>query len=205
MTVQLNLPGSSATCASLIARARTQEANAWNELIDLYGPLIAHWCYRCNLDSHSVADCVQDVFAAVASSLDTYQSTKDSGGFRSWLWTITSNKIKDFFRRNRHRVAASGGSSAFARLQLIPDAISESIPEDEPSSEIQLHELVARGLNQVRAEFKPRTWQIFERTVIDQLPTASVAAEFGIQASAVRQIRSRVLRRLRLQLGDLDE
>jgi len=58
-------------------------------------------------------------------------------------------------------------------------------------------------LEQVRAEFKPKTWKIFERTVVDQLPTDIVAKEFNVSAATVRKIRSRVLRRLRLQLGDL--
>lgn len=205
-TVESNSKSSGATRASLIARARSRQSAAWQELVELYGPLVAHWCTRCKLDSHSAADCVQEVFAAVARSLDRFQPEKTNGAFRSWLWTIASNKIRDHVRRNRHQSPAVGGSTALQHLHDLPDSNSSddaSIPDEEPSSDVALQHLVARGLEQVRGEFEVRTWTIFQRTVIDQIPTHAVAVEFQISAAAVRQIRSRVLRRLRQQLGDL--
>ena len=205
-TVGATEPGSNssgATRASLIARARGQQSAAWEELVELYGPLVAYWCSRCGLDSHSTADCVQEVFTAVSRSLGRFQELKTSGAFRSWLWTITSNKIKDAVRHTRTQAPGVGGSTALQRLAELPDEFS--IPDEEPSNATELQQLVARGLEQVRAEFEPRSWTIFLRTVVDQLPTDIVAREFNISAATVRQIRSRVLRRLRLQLGDLSD
>ncbi len=126
---------------------------------------------------------------------------KVSGAFRSWLWKITSNKIRDQIRRNSRQTRSTGGSTALQKLNELPDAIC--IPEEEPSEAIELQQLVARGLAQVRGEFETRSWAIFERSVVDQLTTEAVAAEFGVSSAAVRQVRSRVLRRLRQQLGDL--
>lgn len=192
---------SGTTRASLLSRARSRDPDAWRELVELYGPLVAHWCYRCGLDSHSTADCVQDVFAAVAGALQRYEPKRASGAFRSWLWTISANKLRDVARRERRQVRPVGGSTALQRLRDISDAAV--VPDEEPSATRELERLAARGLEQVRAEFEPRSWAIFQRAVIDQLPTANVAAEFQITPAAVRQIRSRILRRLRQQLGDL--
>jgi len=186
---------------SLIARARGQQSAAWEELVELYGPLVAHWCSRCGLDSHTTADCVQEVFTAVARSLGRFQAAKGSGAFRSWLWTIAANKIKDAIRKARTQTPGAGGSTALQRLSELPD--ESSIPTEEPSDADQLQQVVARSLEQVRVEFESRTWTIFQRTVIDQLPTDLVAKELSITPATVRQIRSRVLRRLRMQLGDL--
>ncbi len=55
----------------------------------------------------------------------------------------------------------------------------------------------------MRGEFTERSWGIFERSVIDNVPTAVVAQQFQVTDATVRQIRSRILRRLRQQLGDL--
>lgn len=197
------MPFSDATRASLLSRAREHDSQAWNELVELYGPLIAHWCYRCQLNSQQAADVVQDVFASIAKSLGNYHAKKENGAFRSWLWTITSNKIKDHYRRNDGQAIGTGGSTALASLEQIPDA-TDRIPDVEPTDDAQISELVSRGLQQVRAEFEPRTWDIFRRVVIDQIATAIVAQEFGVTAAAVRQVRSRVLRRLRQQLGDIE-
>lgn len=190
------------TRASLLSRARDRDSQAWSELVDLYGPLIAHWCYRCGLNNQSAADIVQEVFAAVSRSIKGFEAQRKTGAFRAWLWTVTSNKIKDSVRSQGDQPLASGGSTGQYRLEQLPDPAH--IPDDEPTDEFQLGELVSRGLEQVQAEFEPRTWDIFRRTVIDQIATSIVAQEFCVTPAAVRQARSRVLRRLRQQLGDIE-
>jgi RNA polymerase sigma-70 factor (ECF subfamily) len=62
--------------------------------------------------------------------------------------------------------------------------------------------LVRRALEQVRSEFEPRSWQAFWRTTIDGMTVAIVAEELGMSPSTIRQHRSRILRRLRQQLGE---
>ena len=197
---------SDATRASLLSRARQHDSRAWHELVDLYGPLIAHWCRRSGLDHHASADCVQQTFTAVLRSLNGYQARKLSGSFRSWLWTIASNKIRDHRRSSRREASGVGGSTALQALQQLPmDELSEEVLTDaEPVDAEQLSALVARAREQIREEFAPRTWEIFSRAVVDQIPTAMVAQEFSVTPAAVRQARSRILRRLRQQLGDIE-
>ena len=194
-----SVPASGLTRGSLIFRARDRDPGAWQELVDLYGPLVAHWCRRCGLDCHASADCVQEVFTAISRSLPAYEPVRASGAFRSWIWTITANKIRDYLRRNRRQPQAAGGTTAYQQLAELAD-----VPDTEPTSAADVRQLVARSMEQIRGEFEPRTWAVFQRSVVDQIATAIVAGEFEIQPAAVRQIRSRILRRLRQQLGDVD-
>ncbi|MEO1527549.1 MAG: sigma-70 family RNA polymerase sigma factor [Planctomycetota bacterium] len=189
------------TRESLLSRARRQDSLAWAELVDLYGPLIAHWCGRCGLDSHATSDVIQEVFSAVSRSLATFQPQRREGSFRAWLWTITSNKIRDRARQTARNAAGEGGSTAMHRIHAVADPIS--VPDSEPSEEGAINELLARGMGQIREEFAERSWEIFQRAVVDGVTTAKVAEEFGVSAAAVRQTRSRILRRLREHLGDL--
>ena len=62
---------------------------------------------------------------------------------------------------------------------------------------------IQRALRLLQNEFEARTWQSFWRAAVDGLSTAEVAAEMGMTVSAVRMARSRILRRLREELGDL--
>src|SRR5436309_2947113 len=55
-------PAFPATSLSLLARARTREAAAWERLVDLYAPLVYHWCRRCGLSAEDSADVFQEVF-----------------------------------------------------------------------------------------------------------------------------------------------
>lgn len=191
-------PSLNRTRLSLLERARRRDAEAWKTLVDLYGPLVAGWGHKCLRDPHAVADCVQDVFAAVSVSLDTFEPKLETGSFRAWLWTITRNKIRDHTRRVARHPIAKGGSTMIGVLNGVAD-----VPVEEPTDSVQLSQLTRRALDQVQAEFEPRTWTAFCRTVIDGISTAQVAEELGITAATVRQHKSRILRRLRHQLGDV--
>jgi RNA polymerase sigma-70 factor (ECF subfamily) len=133
--------------------------------------------------------------------LDRFEPRQETGSFRGWLWSITRNKIRDAIRKRSANPVGLGGSTALAKFHEQVDPIS--LPDHEPSEASQIDQLFTRGLKQVQGEFAPRTWEIFQRNVVDGLATASVAAEFNIQSASVRQIRSRVLRRLRQQFGDV--
>ncbi len=195
---------SSATRMSLLSRARAGHPAAWRELVELYGPLVASWCLKSRMDSHATADCVQEVFASVSQALTSFRPTRQTGSFRAWLWTVTANKIRDAARIAKRTPIATGGSTALKDLQQIMSRESLSdIFTEEPTSSAELSRLTRRALEQVRGEFETRTWEIFQRAVVDQIPTSLVAEQFGVTAAAVRQARSRVLRRLRQQLGDV--
>lgn len=191
----------SSTHSSLLQRARLKEPAAWREFVSLYGPLVAHWCRRCGLNDDRVADCVQDVFVSVATSLHQHLPTTETGAFRAWLWTIARRRVIDLLRRNSRHAMGRGGSTAVQALRDVQDPLS--VPDEEPTGDLQLRELTRRALAQVQCEFEPSTWQAFWRSIVDGVSTALVARELNMSEASVRQARSRILRRLRQQLGDM--
>lgn len=194
------MPASSSdsTSPSLIHRVRSDDSTAWRELVELYSPLIAHWCRKQGLPPSAIHDCIQEVFFAVLKSLGEFQPTGNTGCFRAWLWTITRNKIVDSIRRKDRHGHATGGTTGLNAIRAVPDMLLEEEPTDGPS----FNQLLHRALDQVQNEFEAKTWQAFWRTTIDAIPARQVAEELAISPAAVRKYRSRVLRRLREQLGD---
>ena len=63
--------------------------------------------------------------------------------------------------------------------------------------------LSRRGLQLVRAEFENRAWGAFWRTAVEGQAPADVAEDLGMSVQAVYKAKSRVLRRLREELGDV--
>ena len=192
----------SSTSPTLLQRVRGGDADAWRRLTDLYGPLVFHWCRRQGVGEHDAADLTQDVFAAVTRAVRGFEQ-RSTGTFRGWLWTITRNRIRDFFRRRAADAGAGGGTAAWEQLAAVAESLSDD--PDEYTDKAQLNSLHRRGIELVRCQFEERTWQLFWQTVVEERPTSEVAAEFDISANAVRQASSRVLRRLRQELGDLPE
>ena len=188
------------TATSLLRRAQLDDADAWRTLTDLYGPLVYHWCRRMGLDEHRAADVFQEVFASVAGALGRFDLERRGGTFRGWLWRITRNKVLDVHRRQRAEPGAEGGTVAQQRLAELTDPFTDS--SLDPSDQTETTSLVHRALEVIRAEFEPRTWQAFWRAAVQQQPTAQIAADLQLSHASIRQAKSRVLRRLRVILGD---
>ena len=80
-----------------------------------------------------------------------------------------------------------------------------SVSADEtPSSggEIPLVGLLHRAMKAIRDEFEQRTWQAFWLTAAQGHAAPEAADRLGMTPAAVRKAKSRVLRRLRDELGD---
>ena len=163
------------------------------------------WFYsgagQANCPAAEVEDIAQDVFAAAAASLPGFRRDRPGDTFRGWLRGIARNHVLLYFRRSKGRPQPEGGSEALRRLQDLPDALA-SPPEDEAKEVSQLYR---RAVEQVRSEFQESTWQMFWWTVIEGRTPTALAAELNVTAAAVRQAKSRVLRRLKQEMGELIE
>jgi RNA polymerase sigma-70 factor (ECF subfamily) len=191
------ISGTGSTSSSLIARVQAHDADAWRRFVELYSPLVYFWCRRAGLQPSDAADVLQDTFQSVASGIGAFQHGGPGHSFRAWLWTIARNKLRDYFRRRNVQPQSLGGSGADEQLQklIADDDASESLPASASP-------LFARALQLVRAEFEDRTWDAFWRATVDGQPTEQVAADLGLSTNAVYKAKSRVLARLRRELGD---
>jgi RNA polymerase sigma-70 factor (ECF subfamily) len=194
---------SSGTSRSLLERARADDGAAWDRLVALYAPLVLHWCRSRGLQDPDVADVFQEVFLAVATHIGGFRKQQPGDTFRGWLRTITSNKVLDHFRRRQRHPGGVGGREAQDRMTLLPAPLHI---EEGSVAEVQAERgLFHRALELVRDEFEPRTWQAFWKTAVEDRQAADVAADLGMTPGAVRVAKSRVLQRLREELGDLLE
>jgi RNA polymerase sigma-70 factor (ECF subfamily) len=187
------------TSPSLLQRAGERDEEAWSRLVALYAPLVRYWCRRGGVGPDEVEDVTQDVFGAVALGLEQFRA-QPGGTFRAWLRGITRHKLIDHYKRRDRQPRGEGGSEALLRLQEEP-GLPESDGESEEAGEVSA--LYRRALELVRGEFEERTWQMFWRTAIDNQAADLVAGELGVTQAAVRKARSRILRRLREEVGDL--
>jgi RNA polymerase sigma-70 factor (ECF subfamily) len=185
------------TSLSLLERARRQDGEAWRRLLYLYTPLVTAWCARWHVRGQDAEDVGQDVFQAVAAGLDTFRRDRPGDTFRGWLRGITRNKLLDHLRGRQRHPQAPGGTDAHLHLQQVAE------PELPDDTEEDLRALYHRALELVRTEFEPRTAEAFWRAAVAGQSAAVIAAELGMTPAAVRKAKSRVLLRLRQEVGDL--
>lgn len=192
----------SSVSSTLLQRVKARRPEAWERLVDLYGPLVYRWCRLSGVAGEDAADVVQEVFGSVAAHVAEFRRENPGDSFTAWLATITRNKIRDFLRRRQGRPQARGGTDAHEQFLQVPE-LSELSQQSGQTHSGGL--LSRRALDVVRAEFENRTWEAFWRTAVDGQCPADVADDLGISVNAVYKAKSRVLRRLRSELGDLLE
>ena len=189
-----------ATSLTLLQRARGGDGDAWHRLVDLYTPLVYHWCRRWGLQAVDTDDVVQEVFLAASRSLDQFRKERAGDTFRGWLRGITRNKLLGFSRRRGSPADGQGGTEALLQLHALPDVVNGV---DPPEDTEPVSALLRRVLEQIRGEFEPRSWQAFWQVAVDGRTPADVAADLGMSVNAIRMAKCRVLRRLREESGDL--
>lgn len=194
------------TSRSLLVQLKEGRPAAWERLTSLYAPLVYHWCRTMRLAEQDMPDVFQQVFQSVASHIQGFHRDRPGDTFRHWLRAITRNKVRDHFRRNARQAQAAGGTDAqvyFSQLAA-PPADPEGADEgDAHDDEGEIRHLLRGALEQVRAQIHPQTWQAFWKVVVEGKTPEEVGEELAMRPGTVRVAKSRVLSRLRAELGEL--
>lgn len=197
---------SESTSTSLILRAQSLDPEAWKRVVFLYTPIVVGWARAAKLQDDGVEDVVQEVFQAVAKSIDKFEMGPGMPAFRGWLWGITRHKIKDLFRTRLNAPKALGGSHAQRQFMEIPNQEPPYDSESDFDSQkpfAQPDSIAFRALELIKNDFQENTWKAFWRVTIDDAPAADVAKDLGISVGAVYTAKSRVLKHLRNELDGL--
>jgi RNA polymerase sigma-70 factor (ECF subfamily) len=188
----------------LLKRVRAQDRAAWERLVSLYGPLVYHWCRQDGLQSQDAEDVGQEVFATVFRKVQDFRRERKEDTFRGWLRVIARNKVCDLQRRRQAGDQAGvGGTDPQEQMLQIAAEETDSAEQDSKPTEACL--LARRALELLRGEFTADKWQAFYRVVVEGEPAADVAAALGLSVNMVYLAKSRGLRRLREEFGELIE
>lgn len=193
------------TSLSLLGRARSNDEDAWRQLVHLYGPLVEKWCRQFGLQDDDTADVFQETFRTVSKHIESFVPGRSVASFRSWLKTIVRTRTMDHFRKNKRHLPGTGGTDAMVRMADVADPYAADVyadgDEDEAASEEAI--VVQRAMELIRGEFAPKNWAAFERVALKGESATEVAHEIGVAPQAIRQANYRIRRRLKLILEDL--
>lgn len=195
----------SSTSLSLLERAKANDHAAWKRLRDLYVPLVYQWCRQEGVPAADIPDVGQEVFLAVARNLVNFRRDRDGDTFRGWIRAITRNKIADLGRKRGPILPAAGGSDAHEWIASVaePTVVEDSDQDDpEQSDQQETRLLYARAIDLVTMEYPEWYKTAFLRIIVGGERPVDVAADMGKRASAIYNVKSRILRQLRIEFAD---
>jgi RNA polymerase sigma-70 factor (ECF subfamily) len=179
------------TPLSLLDRVRElNDPEDWRLFSQLYEPLIRRWVGRLVSQWDAIDDIVQEALKALLEGLPGFRHNLRPGAFRSWLRSITINRIR---RHWEARPLNQVRSSEWEQLQDPNSGLSRMWDEEHDRHVLKVL------LERIRPEFDDRTWAIFESVVFDEAKVRDVAEDFETSANAIYIIKARVLKRLRLE------
>lgn len=127
-----------------IKKIKQSNAKAFRKLFDFYYPKIVSYFYTRISDFSQSEDLAQQVFINVWNSREKLDETKQ---FSSYLFTISKNKLIDFYRRKKEETVELdehvSSEFEFRPLDKISDQILELLKElpDQQRITFLLHRL----------------------------------------------------------------
>jgi RNA polymerase sigma-70 factor, ECF subfamily len=172
--------------APLVARARTGNRAAVEELVREVRPRVLRYVVARLLDPHAAEDVTQEVMMTALSSLPRYV---DQGRpFTAWVFGIASNKVSESRRaasRRHERV-----------VETIPEQTGDGAYEPEhAAARLEAARQVAAMLDTLPA---PQA-EILRLRIAAGLSADETAAVLGMSPGAVRVAQHRALARLRAE------
>jgi RNA polymerase sigma-70 factor (ECF subfamily) len=188
------------THASLLARlGDARDADAWSRFVDLYAPAIYGFARKQGLQDADAADLTQDVLRSVSGAFRRGAFDAKLGSFRSWLFTVVRNRLRDLASSPKRRERGTGDTGAFGDM---PSPVAE--PGELWEQECQ-RQMFAWAADQVKPRFQPASWQAFWRTAVEGARGPDVAKELGLTVAAVYLAKGRVMAAIKDQVKLIDD
>ena len=103
------------TQVTLLMRLRQDDdALAWSQFVDIYGPLLYRFGRRRGLQDADAADLTQDVMREVARCIGRFEYDPSIGRFRDWLFLVAQRRLSNLFRVAGRQAAGSGDTKMLA-------------------------------------------------------------------------------------------
>jgi len=178
----------------LLARLQDSgDVSAWAEFESIYRPAIYRFVRRRNLQPADADDLTQQVMIAVAKKVEQWDP-EHTGSFRAFLLTVARNMTLNHLRQAREH-----------RGSKMLEVSSDDSAEMESEIDWEFRRAVFRSVAQmVRKEFKPSTWDAFWLVAVLGHSPESAARQLGVSLGVVYTCKSRVIKRIRDRIAELD-
>ena len=170
----------------MIWKARQGDRAALEKVVRDYYPRVFGLAARMLGNPDEAHDVAQEVFARVLRSLRHYREKQT---FRSWIFTITANVVRDLYRKSKRALSLSEG---------LEESLVGGESADQPIERQEDRERIRAAFDRLPGNDKLLILQIFQQG----LSRAEVAEALGISVNAVRIRLHRALELLRRLVHD---
>lgn len=178
-----------------------QDRDAWGSFAKRFRAPVVTFAAQRGLSATDAEDVAQETLIAFASAYKAGQYDREKGRLSAWLFGIANRRVENLRRKNR--VADERQNPVAQETGFWND-----VPGDEAVGkawdEVWERSLMEQAVRQVRKEFQPSTFRVFEMIVLEKREVEEASAELRLTRNAVYVARHRVMARMRELLIELE-
>ncbi len=187
------------TRSSLIAQVQSPEdREAWDQFVLIYRPVIYRMARRRGMQDADAQDLSQDVLIRISKSIKGWVP-QEGVRFRHWLRKVASNAIVTALTKLKPLGIVNGSAAE----QILAEAPEASAVTSELQDECFREQYLCAAAI-VRVDVSPATWAAFEQTVIQGQSCEEAAESLGKSLGTIYAARSRILKRLQIEVQRLE-
>ena len=187
------------TRLTLLVRLRDRaDQLSWDEFHERYRELLYRYARARGASHEDAEDVIQEVVMYLFKAMEGFTYDTRKGRFRAYLRAAVA-----------HALGRAAATQARQGARLDPREFDYLAAEKDAATDAQwehewrMHRL-RWALRSIADEFEEATLQAFRLHVLAGRPVAEVADELQLSHASVYQAKSRILRKLRARLEELD-
>lgn len=180
--MEMDISSRTKQITDLVAQAQTNPAD-FGLIYQEYIQSIYKYIYSRVGNQQDAEDLTSQTFTSALQSLHKY---RNQGYFSAWLFTIARNKVRDFYRNNKHEIDVEN----IDNLNRYAEDIHAQV---ERSLDVERLSRLVRGLKEEEQE-------LIRLRYLAELPFAEIARVVGKKEDAVKKALYRLLDRLEGQM-----
>jgi RNA polymerase sigma-70 factor, ECF subfamily len=179
---------------ALVEQARNGDRQAFHRLVDHYQPEIFRMIYYRTRSRMDAEDLTQDVFLRAFKHIGRLESPRF---FRSWLYRIAVNRVRDHHRTRRVK-------SLIGFVSMADEGFRESeVTAEAPEAPVRLEaQAFWERMGQLLDGLSRMEREAFLLRFFDELSIKEMATAMGKNESTVKTHLYRALRKVKAAAGD---
>jgi RNA polymerase sigma-70 factor (ECF subfamily) len=180
----------------LVEKAQAGDQTAFHRLVDHYQPEIYRMIYYRSRSQMDAEDLTQDVMLKAYKNIGRLKSPEV---FRSWLYRIAVNRVRDYYRKIQFK-------SLFGFVSVEDETFHETA---EMAVAAEAEEGISRKdfrrqIEQMMTTLSQMEKEVFLLRFFDQLTIKEISAALKKNQSTIKTHLYRALRKVKAAAGDLD-
>ncbi len=179
----------------LVQRLRSGDSTAVEEFYGIYSKRLYYLVLeQVGRDRVVAEDLVQEVFLAALGSLDKFRGESQ---LYTWLRSIASHKLNDFYRRQARQPRAERSDSDTDALRL-----ERATDNEQPVHSVMEHEETREEIQQALVDLPQDYRRVLILKYLEEMPVLEISQVMGRSPKSVEGLLSRARKALRTNLAE---